>query len=137
MGLIRFCVRRPVFTWVTVLLACFLGVYSYFKLGVALYPKVDIPVVVVYAAYRGASPGEIEQLVAKPLEDAVSKVEGVKKIESYSLEGFCYVVAELFYEVDLNQATWTCPTRSKRPGRSPKDATSPRWRRWTSTRTPS
>ena len=126
MGLIRFCVRRPVFTWVTVLLACFLGVYSYFKLGVALYPKVDIPVVVVYAAYRGASPGEIEQLVAKPLEDAVSKVEGVKKIESYSLEGFCYVVAELFYEVDLNQATLDVSNKVKETREKlPKDADEP------------
>mgnify|MGYP001329885610 CR=1 FL=1 len=58
MNLIRFCVRRPVFTWVTVILAALLGLYGYFKLGVALYPKVDIPVIVITTSYRGASPAE-------------------------------------------------------------------------------
>ena len=72
MNLIRFFVRRPVFTWVTVILAALLGLYGYFNLGVALYPKVDIPVIVITTSYRGASPAEIESLVSKPLEDAVS-----------------------------------------------------------------
>ncbi len=113
MNLIRFCTRRPVFTWVTVILAALLGLYGYFKLGVALYPKVDIPVIVISASYRGASPAEIESLVSKPLEDAVSEVDGVDKIESYSIEGVSFVVAEMKLDVNLSEAVVDVSNRIK------------------------
>ncbi len=113
MNLIRFCIRRPVFTWVTVILAALLGVYGYFKLGVALYPKVDIPVIVISTSYRGASPAEIESLVSKPLEDAVSEVDGVDKIESYSIEGVSFVVAEMELDVNLSEAVVDVSNRIK------------------------
>ncbi|NCB16954.1 MAG: efflux RND transporter permease subunit, partial [Synergistales bacterium] len=41
-GLVRFCIKRPVFTWAMVLVLMLLGVSSYNKLAVALLPKVDI-----------------------------------------------------------------------------------------------
>ena len=126
MNLIRFCVRRPVFTWVTVILAALLGLYGFFKLGVALYPKVDIPVIVISATYRGASPSEIESLVSKPLEDAVSEVDGVDKIESYSIEGVSFVVAEM----KLDAATSREDPREKlrqRYGIDVTEATEEQW----------
>lgn len=50
------------------------------KLGVDLFPNVTIPVVtVVTVPYPGAAPNEIETLIAKPVEDELSTISGVKR----------------------------------------------------------
>jgi len=103
-GLVRFCIKRPVFTWAMVLILVLLGVSSYNKLAVALLPKVDIPVVVVQTRYTGASPNEIEQLVTKPIEDAIADLEGLDKITSYSAESNSFVILEMEVEVNVDQA---------------------------------
>lgn len=113
MGFLRAFIRRPVMTSVFVLLAVVIGIYSYSKLGIALLPKVDIPVVVVATRYSGAGPSEIETLVSKPIEDACSQVEGVDKIESYSLEGVSYVVVSFQYEIDISEANLDVSNRIK------------------------
>lgn len=126
MGIIRVFVRRPVLTSVTVLMAVFIGLYAYFELGVELLPRVDIPVVVVQTIYRGAGPEEIENLVSKPVEDAVAQVEGVKKIESYSLEGISFVVVDFEYDINLSEATLDVSNRVKAiSGLLPDDAEDP------------
>lgn len=126
MGIIRAFVRRPVLTSVTVLMAVFIGLYAYFELGVELLPRVDIPVVVVQTVYRGAGPEEIENLVSKPVEDAVAQVEGVKKIESFSLEGISFVVVDFEYDINLSEATLDVSNRVKAiSGLLPDDAEDP------------
>jgi len=103
-GLVRFCIKRPVFTWAMVIIFVLLGVSSYNQLAVALLPKVDIPVVVVQTVYRGASPNEIEQLVTKPIEDAIADLEGLDKITSFSAESNSFVILEMEVEVNVDQA---------------------------------
>ncbi|MCF7936005.1 MAG: efflux RND transporter permease subunit [Synergistales bacterium] len=126
MHLIRVFVRRPVLTSVTVLLAVVIGIYSYFDLGVALLPEVDIPVVVVSTPYSGAGPAEMEQLLSKPVEDAAAQVEGVDKIQSYSLEGVSFVVVWFDYDVDTSQATQDVSNKVKSiAGTLPEDAGDP------------
>ncbi|MDI9370653.1 MAG: efflux RND transporter permease subunit [Synergistaceae bacterium] len=103
-GLIRFSIKRPVFTWAMVFVFLLLGISSYNKIPVALLPKVDIPIVLVRAVYRGASPNEIERLVTKPIEDAIADLEGLDKITSYSAEGMSLVLLEMKVEVDVDLA---------------------------------
>ena len=111
MKFLRVFICRPVFTSVTVLMAIVLGVYSYLNLGIALVPDVDIPVISVTTTYLGAGPSEIELLVSKPIEDAVSQVEGVKRIRSYSLEGISFVVVEFEYDINISEATMDVSNR--------------------------
>ncbi|MGI6782871.1 MAG: efflux RND transporter permease subunit [Aminivibrio sp.] len=103
-GLVRFCIKRPVFTWATVFILLLLGVSSYNQLAVALLPKIDIPVVVVQTRYTGASPNEIEQLVTKPVEDSIADLEGLDKITSFSAESNSFVILEMEVDVDVDQA---------------------------------
>ena len=103
-GLVRFCIRRPVCTWATVLVLVLLGVSSYNQLAVSLLPKIDIPVVVVQTRYAGASPNEIEQLVTKPVEDSIADLEGLDKITSFSAESNSFVILEMEVDVDVDQA---------------------------------
>ena len=94
-GFIRFCIRRPVFTGCSVVIWLLLGASSYFSLGVTLYPSVELPFVLVRTMYTGAGPNEIEQLISKPLEDALSDLEGLKSINSYSLDGVSMLAVEM------------------------------------------
>ncbi|MBQ9527897.1 MAG: efflux RND transporter permease subunit [Fretibacterium sp.] len=94
-GFIRFCIYHPVFTGCSVIIWILLGISSYFTLGVTLYPSVELPFVLVRTTYTGAGPNEIEQLISKPLEDALADLEGLKTIETYSVEGTSMVAVEM------------------------------------------
>ena len=94
-GFIRFCITHPVFTGCSVVIWILLGISSYFTLGVTLYPDVELPFVLVRTTYTGAGPNEIEQLISKPLEDALADLENLKSITTYSLEGISMVAVEM------------------------------------------
>ncbi len=94
-GFIRFCIYHPVFTGCSVVIWILLGISSYFTLGVTLYPDVELPFVLVRTTYTGAGPNEIEQLISKPLEDALADLENLKTITTYSVEGISMVAVEM------------------------------------------
>lgn len=126
MWLIRSSVRRPVLTSVISIVLVFLGIYSYLGMGVALLPNIDIPVVMVRMNYKGAGPQEIERLIVKPIEDAISTVEGIDKIRSYAREGTGIVIAELAYGVNPTQAAMDIGTRVRaQASRFPENADEP------------
>ena len=74
------CIRRPVFTTMLVLGPVVLGLASYTRLGVELFPNVDVPVVVVTTTLKGASVEEMESSVTKPVEEAVNTVSGIDEL---------------------------------------------------------
>jgi HAE1 family hydrophobic/amphiphilic exporter-1 len=86
------CIRRPVFTTMVVLAPIVLGLASYTRLGVELFPNVDVPVVVVTTTLRGASVDEMEAAVTKPVEEAVNTVSGIDELRSTTKEGFSQIV---------------------------------------------
>ena len=90
--LAQLCVRRPVFATMLILSLVVVGIFSYFSLGVDLFPKVDIPTVLVVIANPGASPEEIETEISKKVEDAVNTISMVDEIRSVSSEGQSQVI---------------------------------------------
>ena len=62
------CIRRPVFTTMFILAPVVLGLASYTRLGVELFPNVDVPVVVVTTTLKGANVENMESDVTKPVE---------------------------------------------------------------------
>ncbi len=86
------CIRRPVFTAMLILAPIVLGLASYTRLGVELFPNVDVPVVVVTTTLRGASVDEMEAAVTKPVEEAVNTVSGIDELRSTTKEGFSQIV---------------------------------------------
>ena len=91
MWLTRLSIQRPVFVIVLMTFFIVLGWRSRGDMNVEMNPKVDIPWVTITTIYPGAGPEEIETLVSKPLEDAVSAVNGVKNVTSTSQYGVSYV----------------------------------------------
>jgi len=91
-ALAQLCVRRPVFATMLILALVVVGIFSYFSLGVDLFPKVDIPTVLVVVANPGASPEEIETEISKKIEDAVNTISQVDEVRSISSEGQSQVI---------------------------------------------
>ncbi|QJW47812.1 efflux RND transporter permease subunit [bacterium BFN5] len=92
--MINVFIKRPVFTTMVVMLLVVFGLNAYPSLGIDLYPDVDFPIVTVTVTYTGTSPEEMESLVTKPIEDAVSSVSGIKTLSSVSREGVSQVTLE-------------------------------------------
>ncbi len=76
------------------------GLFSYFSLGVDLFPKVDIPTVQVTVSDPGASPEEIETEITKKLEDTVNTISGIDELRSISSEGQSLVL--ITFTLDKN-----------------------------------
>ncbi len=86
------------------LLFVVIGVFSYVRLPIDLMPEIEFPYVSVVTVYPGAGPEEIETLVSKPIEDAVSATSGLKNIWSYSQEGVSVVLIEFTLETEVDFA---------------------------------
>ena len=93
-------IKRPVFTTMIVMLLVVFGLNAYPTLGIDLNPDVDFPIVNVTVTYTGASPEEMESLITKPIEDAVSSISGIKTLSSVSKEGSSQVTLE--FEIGTN-----------------------------------
>ena len=91
-ALAQLCVRRPVFATMLILALVVVGIFSYFSLGVDLFPKVDIPTVLVTVINPGASPEEVETEISKKIEDAVNTISQVDEVRSVSSEGQAQVI---------------------------------------------
>jgi len=81
-----------------------LGINAWRKIGLELIPKVDIPFVIILTRYPGGSPENIEQDVARKIEDAVASVEGLKRINTSCMENVCTIALEFQLEVDVTEA---------------------------------
>ena len=77
-------VRRPVLATVMSLVIVLVGFICYSRLPVRLIPNVDVPVVTVATNYPGANAQVIESQITKPIEDALSGIEGIDYIQSVS-----------------------------------------------------
>jgi HAE1 family hydrophobic/amphiphilic exporter-1 len=86
------CIRKPIFTLMLVLAPVVLGLAAYPRLGVDLFPNVDLPVVVVTMTLKGASVEEMETSVTKEVEEVVNTISGIDELRSTTKEGYSQVI---------------------------------------------
>lgn len=96
--------KRPIAVLMLLLAVVILGFVSLSNMYLELLPSLDYPYAIVVASYMGAGAQEIEELVIKPLEDAVSLVDGVKRFYSTAYDGLGYVFVEFEWGVDAGEA---------------------------------
>lgn len=80
------------------------GLLSYFKLSQELFPNISVPKLVVITKYANAAPEEIENLITKPIEEAVSTVSHLKRLTSISKEGISAVTLDFSWGTDIGFA---------------------------------
>ena len=96
--------KRPIAMSCLLIALVVLGLNSYRKLSIEDMPAVDIPYIAIVTSWIGASPEDVEKDVSKYIEDAVSGIDGLKHIESSSLENVSQVVLEFNLSVDVDTA---------------------------------
>jgi len=104
MSVTEFCIRRPVFATVINLVVILLGVICYQRLAVREYPNIDAPIINVETNYRGASSEIIETQVTKPLEDALSGLEGFDYMTSVSRQERSQITLHFVQSRDTDDA---------------------------------
>ena len=104
MKLAEISIKRPTLIIVLFTILTLGGIFSYSTMGYELIPKFDINVVTISTVYPGASPSEVESSVTKKVEDAISSLENVKKVESKSYESLSLVMVTLNSGTDTNYA---------------------------------
>jgi len=104
MKVTRFAVHRPIFTIMVVLMVLLLGIISLLRLPIDLMPDISYPTLSISCSYENAGPEEIEELIARPIEQAVSAVPGVEELTSTSVEGQGTVRVTFAWGTDLDAA---------------------------------
>jgi HAE1 family hydrophobic/amphiphilic exporter-1 len=103
-GITGLSVRRPIGVGVLSAAVCVVGWISVDRLPVDLLPEVDFPRISIITNYEGVGPEEIENLLTRPIERAVSTVEGVTSLEGQSAEGLSRVQLQFDWGTNLDEA---------------------------------
>ncbi|MFL5616702.1 MAG: efflux RND transporter permease subunit [Gemmatimonadaceae bacterium] len=100
-----FAIKRPIITVVTMIALVVFGLASLARLDTDEFPAIDAPIVFVGIAYPGASPDVVEREVVTRLEDKISGISGIDKINSTSTDGFAQIVVQFVFSKPVEQAT--------------------------------
>ena len=114
MSLPRFSIRRPITVYMITSVAILLGAISFWELPVDLMPDIEFPTITVSTEYPGVAPEEMETLITRPIERAVSSAPGVEEIESTSSEGQSRVQVRFEWGTNLDEAANEVRTRVDR-----------------------
>ncbi len=126
MSIPRLAIHRPVTMFMISFVVILLGAISLTRLPVDLMPESEFPSITVRVNYSGVGPLEIEELVTRPIEQAVSAIAGLEQVNSTSSEGNSQVRLQFAWGTDLNEAADEVRTRVDRVrGRMPEDADAP------------
>lgn len=137
MDLPRFSVRHPIFTIMATLIVIILGGVSLSRLPIDLMPDITLPRMSISTNYENASPEEVEELVTRPIEEAVSAVPGVEEVNSVSAEGRSSIRVTFVWGTDLDAAANDVRDRLDRIiNRLPDEAERPRLRKYDLARFP-
>ena len=119
-------IKRPIFATVMMLALVALGIFSYKRLSVEMFPNVEMPVISIVTKYPGASPETVEREVSKRVEEAVNQIAGVKHVLSYSRESVSTVVVEFRLEERINEVAQEARAKiSSIRGQLPDEAEEP------------
>jgi HAE1 family hydrophobic/amphiphilic exporter-1 len=102
--LAEICVKRPVFATMIITSLVVVGAFSFFSLGVDLFPKIDFPTITITVTNLGSSPQEMETEVTDKIEEAVNTISGIDELRSTSIEGITQVFVQFVLEKDVNVA---------------------------------
>ncbi len=137
MTLAEFAVRRPVFISMLSCIVLILGGIALRYLPVDLMPDITYPAVSITTNYEDASPEEVEELISKEIESAMSAVPGVKEVTSSSTEGVSSVRVSFNWSTNLDGAVADVRDRLDRViARLPDDAERPVIRKFDSAASP-
>ncbi|HNZ43749.1 MAG TPA: efflux RND transporter permease subunit [Bacteroidales bacterium] len=97
-------VKKPVTTLMVFIAIIVVGIYSFTRLPIDLYPEIEIPAIMVYTGYSGANAADIETNISEPIENTLNTVSNLKEVYSTSRDNASVVTLEFEYGTDLDGA---------------------------------
>lgn len=104
MNITELSVRRPVTITMVYILICVVSFVFIPRLGIALFPSTEMPVLSVMTSYPGVGPEEIDENVTQVITNAIKGTAGIKSIRANSTEGNSNIMLEFRYDQDLDEA---------------------------------
>jgi HAE1 family hydrophobic/amphiphilic exporter-1 len=105
MNLPEISVRRPIATIMLFVAIMIIGLVSFDRLPIDLFPEIEPPIISVLTQYPGASAQDVELNVSKKLESGLSSVPNLKKIRSTSIDNISVISMEFEYGTNLDEAS--------------------------------
>jgi HAE1 family hydrophobic/amphiphilic exporter-1 len=133
----EFAIKRPVFTVMITLVVLVLGFISLSRLPIDLMPNITYPTLNISTSYPNTAPEEMEQMITRPIEEAMSSVPGVEEVFSTSTQGSSRVRVMFAWGTDLDEASNDIRERIDRIiGRLPEDIDRPTLRKFDPAQSP-
>jgi HAE1 family hydrophobic/amphiphilic exporter-1 len=137
MNIPKISINNPVFITMIMLALVVVGLLSFTNLPVDLLPNVSFPVVAISVVYPGASASDVETNITKPIEEAVSSLNGVDTVTSTSQENLALITVQFTLETDSQKAAQDVQEKINAiRGSFPRDALSPTVQRFDFTALP-
>ncbi len=131
MSLSEFSIKRPIFITMLILVVLVLGFISLSRLPIDLMPDITFPTLSVFTSYPNTAPEEMEQIITRPIEEALSSVPGVEEIFSVSSQGSSSVRVMFDWGTNLEAAADDIRERIDRIiGRFPEEVQRPTLRKF-------
>ena len=106
-----FALRRPVTTLMVFVAVSLIGIISAALLPLELFPDIRFPGLQVRIPYAGSTPDEVEELIARPAEEAISTLSGIKELRSTSTETGAELI--VLFDWDRDPAAVAFEVRTK------------------------
>ena len=104
MNISELCIRRPVMTGLLSVACIVAGIMAYMKLPVAAVPRVDFPVITIFANFPGASPETMAVSVALPIERELSTIAGVDTMSSINGQDTSQITVQFVLSKNIDGA---------------------------------
>jgi HAE1 family hydrophobic/amphiphilic exporter-1 len=105
MKIVKFSINRPVTITMLMVAAIVFGYVAFDRLPINLLPDISYPTLTIRTEYAGTAPGEVENLISKPIEEAVGIISGVIRTSSISRPGMSDVILEFDWDTDMDFAS--------------------------------
>ena len=99
---VRFAVTHPVTVSMATVAAVVFGLVALGRLDLRLLPEIRYPSVTIQTEYPNTAPLDVENLVTRPIEEAVGVVPGLRKVHSISQAGLSQVTLEFGWDIDMD-----------------------------------
>ena len=99
-----YSIRNPLVAILLFVLLTMGGVYGFLKMKVQQFPDIDLPAVVVTVTLPGAAPAQLENDIAKKIENQLTSINGIKHIRTTLQTGVATVATEFVLDKDIQEA---------------------------------
>jgi HAE1 family hydrophobic/amphiphilic exporter-1 len=104
MKVVQFAIRRPVTVTMLFVAISVFGIVSFGQLALNLLPEISYPTLTIRTRFEAAAPAEVESLISRPIENAVSVVNNVVRVSSVSKPEVSDVVIEFSWNTQMDFA---------------------------------